>query len=46
MLEVEVIATGERPLLGLALLKDNNVHIEFTENGIVTIAPRQSIAAP
>ena len=44
-LEVEVIATGERPLLGLALLKDNNVNIEFTENGIVTIAARLELAA-
>ena len=39
-LELEVIATGERPLLGLALLKDNNVNIDFTENGVVTITPR------
>ena len=42
---VEVIATGERPLLGLALLKDNNVNIDFTENGSVTIAPRTQTAA-
>ena len=40
---VEVIATGERPLLGLALLKDNDLHVNFTENGVVTITPQLQI---
>ena len=44
--KVPVLATGERPLLGLALLKDNNVNIDFVENGIVTIAARLEAAAP
>ena len=42
-LELEVIAMGERPLLGLASLRDNDVNIEFVENGAVTIAPRLPI---
>ena len=44
-MELEVIATGERPLLGLALLKDNDLHVNFTENGVVTITP-QALTAP
>ena len=43
--EVPVIATGERPLLGLALLKDNDLYVNFTENGVVTITP-QALTAP
>ena len=43
--KVPVIATGERPLLGLALPKDNDLTVNFTENGAVTITPR-TLTAP
>ncbi len=35
--EVRVIATGRRPLLGTALLDEQELVIQFTENGLVTI---------
>ncbi|WP_242048302.1 MULTISPECIES: hypothetical protein [Nostocaceae] len=35
--EVLVIATGRRPLLGTALLDDQELVIQFTEGGLVTI---------
>ncbi len=35
--EVLVIATGRRPLLGTALLHEQELVIQFTEGGIVTI---------
>ncbi len=35
--EVNVIATGRRPLLGTALLNDQELVIQFTEGGLVTI---------
>lgn len=35
--EVLVIATGRRPLLGTALLDEQQLVIQFTEGGLVTI---------
>ncbi|WP_242054723.1 hypothetical protein [Nostoc sp. FACHB-190] len=35
--EVLVIAIGRRPLLGTALLDDQELVIQFTEGGLVTI---------
>jgi len=35
--EVLVIATGRRPLLGTALLDEQELIIQFTEGGLVTI---------
>lgn len=35
--EVRVIATGRRPLLGTALLDEQELVIQFTEGGLVTI---------
>ena len=35
--EVQVIATGRRPLLGTALLDEQELVIQFTEGGLVTI---------
>lgn len=35
--EVLVIATGRRPLLGTALLEEQELVIQFTEGGLVTI---------
>ncbi len=35
--EVYVIATGRRPLVGTALLNDQELIIQFTEGGVVTI---------
>lgn len=35
--EVRVIATGKRPLLGTALLDEQELVIQFTEGGLVTI---------
>jgi clan AA aspartic protease len=35
--EVLVIATGRRPLLGTALLDEQELVIQFTEGGLVTI---------
>jgi len=34
---VRILATGERPLLGTALLANSALTVQFTENGIVTI---------
>ncbi len=42
---VPVLSVGDRPLLGLALLNENKVNIDFTENGTVTITPRPQSAA-
>ncbi|MFZ1006558.1 MAG: hypothetical protein WAN65_06965, partial [Candidatus Sulfotelmatobacter sp.] len=36
-LNVEVLATGSRPLLGTQLLVGHDVHIQFVEGGLVTI---------
>ena len=36
---VNVLATGERPLLGTALLKGNELVVQFEESGLVTIEP-------
>ncbi|NJR53082.1 MAG: clan AA aspartic protease [Leptolyngbyaceae cyanobacterium CSU_1_3] len=35
--EVLVIATGRRPLIGTALLEEQELVIQFTEGGLVTI---------
>ena len=35
--EVLVLATGRRPLLGTALLDEQELVIQFTEGGLVTI---------
>ncbi len=35
--EVRLVATGRRPLLGTALLDDQELVIQFTEGGLVTI---------
>lgn len=35
--EISIIATGRRPLLGTALLEEQEVVIQFTEGGLVTI---------
>jgi predicted aspartyl protease len=35
--EVRIIATGRRPLLGTALLGAQELIIQFTEGGLVTI---------
>jgi clan AA aspartic protease len=35
--EIRVIATGRRPLIGTALLDDQELVIQFTEGGLVTI---------
>lgn len=35
--EVNVLATGKRPLLGTALLDEHELVIQFTEGGLVTI---------
>ena len=35
--EVSVLATGRRPLLGTSLLNEQELVIQFTEGGIVTI---------
>lgn len=36
-LDVNVLATGERPLLGTALLKGHELVVQFAESGLVTI---------
>ena len=35
--EVNILATGKRPLLGTALLDGHELCIQFTESGLVTI---------
>lgn len=35
--EVRIFATGRRPLIGTALLNEQEVVIQFTEGGLVTI---------
>jgi clan AA aspartic protease len=35
--EIRVIATGRRPLIGTALLDDQELVVQFTEGGLVTI---------
>ncbi len=35
--EVRVFATGRRPLIGTALLDEQELVIQFTEGGLVTI---------
>lgn len=35
--DVRVFATGRRPLIGTALLNEQEIVIQFTENGLVTI---------
>jgi clan AA aspartic protease len=35
--DVRVFATGRRPLIGTALLNEQELVIQFTENGLVTI---------
>lgn len=34
---VRVLATGERPLLGTALLDNNGLLVQFIEDGLVTV---------
>ncbi len=34
---VLVLATGRRPLLGTALLDDQELHVRFRENDLVTV---------
>lgn len=36
---VRVLATGERPLLGTALLAGSSLYAEFIENGYVEVKP-------
>jgi clan AA aspartic protease len=36
-LDVLVIATGKRPLLGTSLLRDKRLTVDFEENGVVQI---------
>ena len=36
-LNVNVLATGERPLLGTALLKGHELVVQFADSGLVTI---------
>lgn len=35
--KIRVLATGRRPLIGTALLRQNELVIQFTEGGLVTI---------
>ncbi len=35
--EVRVLATGRRPLVGTALLNEQELVIQFTEGGLVTV---------
>ncbi len=35
--EVRVVATGRRPLLGTALLDDQELRAQFRENGLVSV---------
>ncbi|BAZ14229.1 hypothetical protein NIES4071_60690 [Calothrix sp. NIES-4071] len=35
--DIHVLATGRRPLIGTALLEENELVIQFTEGGLVTI---------
>jgi len=35
--EVRVVATGKRPLLGTALLDDQELRVRFRENDLVTV---------
>ncbi|MGI4791887.1 MAG: clan AA aspartic protease [Janthinobacterium lividum] len=35
--KVRVIATGRRPLLGTALMDDQELRVQFRENGLVSI---------
>ena len=37
--EVQVLATGNRPLLGTLLLDGHELNIQFTDGGIVSIEP-------
>ena len=37
-LEIEVLATGSRPLIGTLLLNGCSLNVEFTEGGLVNIA--------
>ena len=36
-LNIHILATGERPLLGTALLKGHELMVQFAESGLVTI---------
>jgi hypothetical protein len=38
-LEVQVLATGRRPLLGAALLDGHEVLIQYSEGGLVAVDP-------
>lgn len=38
-LEVPVLALGQRPLLGTALLDDSELLVQFADGGLVTIDP-------
>jgi clan AA aspartic protease len=35
--EIEVLATGKRPLLGTLLLHDHQLNVQFADGGLVTI---------
>ena len=35
--QVGVVATGRRPLLGTALLDDQELHVQFRERGLVSV---------
>ena len=35
--EVEVLATGKRPLIGTLLLNGNELNVQFAESGFVTV---------
>ena len=37
--EVEVLATGARPLLGTLLLEGHELNVQFTEGGRVSVEP-------
>jgi clan AA aspartic protease len=41
--EVRVLATGRRPLLGTALLDNNELLIQFAERGLVTVDSLQGL---
>jgi clan AA aspartic protease len=36
---VNVLATGERPLLGTALLRGHELVVQFADNGLVSVEP-------
>jgi clan AA aspartic protease len=41
ILEVEIIAVGDKPVIGLQFLKNHSLHIEVRDGGAVSIEPLQ-----